>query len=67
MGAGAGYFNTAYVTMTQGMVLSDDELSPEGVAAHFAQISDRAGETVPQSGGEQSMAALSKLQAAGKA
>jgi NAD(P)-dependent dehydrogenase (short-subunit alcohol dehydrogenase family) len=62
MGAGAGYFNTAHVTMTQGMLLSGDDLSPEGVAAHFAEISDRAGEIVPQSGGEQSMAALAKIQ-----
>jgi hypothetical protein len=63
MGAGAGYFNTANVTMTQGLVLSGEDLSPEGVAEHFAQISDRTGEIVPQSGGEQSMAAMSKLQA----
>jgi NAD(P)-dependent dehydrogenase (short-subunit alcohol dehydrogenase family) len=65
MGAGAGYFHTAHVTMTQGLVLRGEDLSPEGVAANFATISDRAGETVPQSGGEQSMAAMSKLQAAG--
>jgi NAD(P)-dependent dehydrogenase (short-subunit alcohol dehydrogenase family) len=63
MGAGAGYFHTAHVTMTQGMILSGDALSPEGVAANFAAISDRAGEIVPQSGGEQSMAAMAKLQA----
>ena len=63
MGAGAGFFHTANVTMTQGLVLRGDDLSAEGVAANFAQISDRTGETVPQSGGEQSMAAISKLQA----
>ncbi len=66
MGAGAGYFNTAHVTMTQGIVLTGEDNSPEGVAAHFAQISDRTGEIVPQSGGEQSMAAMAKLQAAAK-
>ncbi len=65
MGAGAGFFHTAHVTMTQGMALRGDDLSPEGVAANFAAISDRAGETVPQSGAEQSMAAMVKLQAAG--
>ena len=65
MGAGAGFFHTAYITMTQGMALRGDDLSPEGVAANFAAISDRAGETVPQSGAEQSMAAMVKLQAAG--
>jgi NAD(P)-dependent dehydrogenase (short-subunit alcohol dehydrogenase family) len=64
MGAGAGYFNTANVTMTQGMVLHGEDISPEGVAANFAAISDRVGEIVPQSGSEQSMAAMAKLQAA---
>jgi NAD(P)-dependent dehydrogenase (short-subunit alcohol dehydrogenase family) len=63
MGAGAGFFHTAHVTMTQGMVLPVDERTPEGVAAHFAEISARAEETVPQSGGEQGMAAMTKLQA----
>ncbi len=63
MGAGAGYFHTAHVTMTQGMILNGADRSPEGVAANFAQISDRTGETVPQSGGEQGMAAMVKLQA----
>jgi NAD(P)-dependent dehydrogenase (short-subunit alcohol dehydrogenase family) len=62
MGAGGGFFHTAHVTMTQGLVLNGDDRSPEGVAAHFAQISDRAGEIVPQSGGEQSMQAIGKLQ-----
>ncbi len=63
MGAGAGFFHTAHVTMTQGMALPASDRTPEGVAAHFAQISDRTGETVPQSGAEQSMAAMVKLQA----
>jgi NAD(P)-dependent dehydrogenase (short-subunit alcohol dehydrogenase family) len=63
MGAGAGFFHTAHVTMTQGLILSGEDLSPEGVAANFAAISDRTGEIVPQSGGEQSMAAMAKLQA----
>ena len=38
--------------------------TPEGIAAHWAEIIDRTGETVPQSGGEQSavvMAALAKI------
>jgi NAD(P)-dependent dehydrogenase (short-subunit alcohol dehydrogenase family) len=62
MGAGAGFFHTAHVTLTQGMILPESERTPEGVAAHFAQISDRTGETVPQSGSEQSMAVLKHLQ-----
>jgi NAD(P)-dependent dehydrogenase (short-subunit alcohol dehydrogenase family) len=62
MGAGGGFFHTAHVTMTRGMVLKGEDRSPEGVAANFAQISDRAGETVPQSGSEQSLGAISLLQ-----
>jgi NAD(P)-dependent dehydrogenase (short-subunit alcohol dehydrogenase family) len=62
MGAGAGFFHTAQITMTQGMALRGDDLSPEGVAANFAKISDRTGDIVPQSGAEQSMQAMKMLQ-----
>ncbi len=62
MGAGAGYFHTANVTLTRGMILPESERTPEGVAAHWAEISDRTGETVPQSGSEQSMAVMQRLQ-----
>ncbi|MBY8820882.1 SDR family NAD(P)-dependent oxidoreductase [Sphingomonas colocasiae] len=62
VGAGAGVFQAAYVTLTQGVLLPQDERTPEGVAAHWAQITDRTGEIVPQSGAEQSMVILSKLQ-----
>ena len=55
VGAGAGVFQSSYVTLTPGFALRGDELSPEGVAAHWAKITDRAGEIVPQSGGEQAM------------
>jgi NAD(P)-dependent dehydrogenase (short-subunit alcohol dehydrogenase family) len=61
MGAGGGYFHTAHVTMTRGMALHGDDRSPEGVAAHFVEISSREGETVPQSGAEQSMNAIQAL------
>ena len=55
VGAGAGVFQSAYVTLTPGKLLTGDELSPEGVAAHWAEITDRSGEIVPASGGEQAM------------
>ena len=63
VGAGAGVFQAAYVTLTQGKLLTGDELSPEGVAAHWAEITDRTGELTPQSGNEQSMSILKKLTA----
>lgn len=62
VGAGAGVFQAAYVTLTQGALLTGDDLSPEGVAAHWAEITDRTGEIVPQSGAEQSMLILKHLQ-----
>ena len=65
VGAGAGAFHAAYVTMTPGVALPEDERTPEGVAAAWDKIIDRAGETVPQSGSEQSMAVMKALQALG--
>jgi len=62
IGAGAGAYHAAYVTMTPGVALPPEERTPEGVAAAFARISDRTGEIVPQSGAEQSMAIMKLLQ-----
>src|SRR3546814_9207608 len=50
VGAGAGAFHAAYVTMTPGIALPEGERTPEGVAAAWEKIIDRNGETVPQSG-----------------
>jgi NAD(P)-dependent dehydrogenase (short-subunit alcohol dehydrogenase family) len=61
VGAGAGVFQAAFVTLTQGKLLTGDELSPDGVAAHWAEIIDRTGELTPQSGNEQSMSIMKKL------
>ncbi|HEX8554326.1 MAG TPA: 3-oxoacyl-ACP reductase, partial [Sphingomonas sp.] len=55
VGAGAGVVQASYVTLTPGMSLIGDDLSPEGVAAHWDAITDRAGEIVPGSGAEQAM------------
>jgi NAD(P)-dependent dehydrogenase (short-subunit alcohol dehydrogenase family) len=60
LGAGAGVVQAAYVTLTRGAVLA--EPTPEAVAAQYAEITDRAGETVPQSGAEQAMTILQRLQ-----
>jgi hypothetical protein len=65
IGAGAGAYHAAYVTMTPGVALPEDERTPEGVAAAWDKIIDRNGETVPQSGSEQSMAVMKALQALG--
>ena len=60
LGAGAGVMQAAYVTLTRGVAL--DEATPEAVAANWTAITDRAGETVPQSGAEQAMTILQRLQ-----
>jgi len=62
IGAGAGVYHAAYVTMTPGALLPPEERTPEGVAAAWGRITDRAGEIVPQSGAEQSMVIIGKLQ-----
>src|SRR3546814_4923588 len=44
VGAGAGVFQASYVTLTPGVALHGDDCSAEGVAAHWAKITDRTGE-----------------------
>jgi len=61
LGAGAGGFERAYVTITQGdFAVGPDAL--EQVAAKFDAISDRTGEIVPEMGGAQGMIELTKAQ-----
>ena len=64
LGAGAGVVQAAYVTLTRGVALGEDERSPEGVAARWPEITSRDGEIVPQSGAEQTMTILQRLQGA---
>ncbi|MGE5866237.1 MAG: SDR family NAD(P)-dependent oxidoreductase [Rhizobacter sp.] len=51
--AGAGSFERAYVTLTQGVHLGLAEDTPERVAEQFDAISARDDETVPESGSAQ--------------
>lgn len=62
VGAGAGVFQAAYITLTPGVRLQGEDLIPEGVAANWSAITDRMGEIVPKSGGEQAMTIMAKLQ-----
>ena len=61
--AGAGGFERAYITLTQGAWIRGDD-APEQVAARFDAISDRAGEIVPELGAAQGMIELTKAQKA---
>ncbi|GAA0629970.1 SDR family NAD(P)-dependent oxidoreductase [Brevundimonas kwangchunensis] len=63
LGAGAGGFERAYVTLTQG-IRAVGEDAPEQIEAQFAAISDRDGEIVPDMGAAQGMIELGKLQKA---
>ena len=66
VGAGAGVYQSAWVTMNEGVLLPEGERTPEGVAAAWDKISDRSGDSVVQSGMEQSEHAMSMIMAAAK-
>lgn len=51
--AGAGTYEAAHITLTRGVHLGLGEDTPERLLAALAQVADRTGETVPQSGAEQ--------------
>jgi len=51
--AGAGSFEVAHITLTQGVHLGLTPDTPERLAAALAQVADRQGETVPLSGSAQ--------------
>jgi NAD(P)-dependent dehydrogenase (short-subunit alcohol dehydrogenase family) len=51
--AGAGSFEQAHITMTQGVYLPDHELRPERILEMWDRISDRTDEVVPTRGAEQ--------------
>ena len=63
LAAGAGGFERAYVTITQGIYAVGDD-APEQVAAQFEAISDRTGEIIPEMGAAQGMIELTKAQKA---
>jgi hypothetical protein len=51
--AGAGTFEAAHITMTQGVWLGTDALTPERLAERLSDVTNRTGETVPLSGSAQ--------------
>ncbi|WP_295709112.1 SDR family NAD(P)-dependent oxidoreductase [uncultured Brevundimonas sp.] len=61
LAAGAGGFERAYVTLTQGVRIVGPD-APEQVGARFDAISDRTGEIVPEMGAAQAMLELIKAQ-----
>lgn len=62
--AGAGSFERAYITLTQGIHVSAKDGVADEVAARFAAISDRGGDIVPESAFDQGKLEMEKAQSA---
>ncbi|WP_296559248.1 SDR family NAD(P)-dependent oxidoreductase [Pigmentiphaga sp.] len=61
--AGAGSFEQANITMTQGICLSGAELSANVLARRLGEVADRRGEVVPATGFDQLRHEIAKAQA----
>jgi NAD(P)-dependent dehydrogenase (short-subunit alcohol dehydrogenase family) len=64
VGAGGGVYQSAWVTMNQGVLLPEGERSVEGFAAAWDRISDRSSDAPVRNGMEQSQHAMELLQKA---
>lgn len=58
--AGAGTFEAAHITLTQGVWLGTDPLTPERLAARLAEVTDSTGQMVPQGGSAQGANEIAK-------
>ena len=61
--AGAGTFEAAHITLTQGVWLGTDGQTPERLAARLAEVTDVAGQMVPQGGSAQGANEVAKAMA----
>lgn len=61
--AGGGTFEAAHITLTKGVWLGADPQTPERLAERLAEVTDRAGESVPCSGSDQGTHELEKAKA----
>jgi NAD(P)-dependent dehydrogenase (short-subunit alcohol dehydrogenase family) len=64
LNAGAGAFERAYVTLTEGVFVGAGPDAAEQVAARWSEIGDRAREQVPESGTAQGAGEVAKASAA---
>jgi NAD(P)-dependent dehydrogenase (short-subunit alcohol dehydrogenase family) len=62
--AGAGTFEAAHITLTQGLHLGSGPQTPEDLLEQLAHVIDREGEIVPQSGAAQGTNEVGKAKAA---
>lgn len=61
--AGAGTFEAAHITLTQGAWIGMDAQAPEHLAEQLAQVTKRDGDMVPQSGSAQGTNEVGKFMA----
>jgi NAD(P)-dependent dehydrogenase (short-subunit alcohol dehydrogenase family) len=61
--AGAGTFEAAHITLTQGVWLGTDGQTPERLAERLAEVTDPTGQIVPQGGSAQGANEVSKAMA----
>lgn len=66
LAAGAGSFEVAHITLTQGRYIGDGADAADQIAARFAEIADRTGDQVPGSGSAQGQQEITNLMAASK-
>jgi NAD(P)-dependent dehydrogenase (short-subunit alcohol dehydrogenase family) len=64
--AGAGGFEAAHVTLTEGVWLGVGDAVPEQLAAQLAAVTDRRGESVPENALAQAQAEVAKAMAHAK-
>lgn len=64
--AGAGSFEAAHITLTQGTWIGRGEDAAESLAAQLSQIKNREGDTVPESGMAQGHLEISRAMAQAK-
>ena len=62
--AGAGTFEAAHISLTQGAYIGAGADAPEQLAARLAEVTNRAGDQVPQSGSAQGTNEVGKAMAA---
>ena len=62
--AGAGGFEAAHITLTQGVYIEGTENAPEQLATQLQTVLDRSHDTVPQSGAAQGQLEVAKAMAA---
>jgi len=62
--AGAGSFEAAHITLTQGVYVGMGDDAAEALAAQLGMVTQRSGEQVPQSGAAQGQLEVSKAMAA---